>query len=310
MKTPKIRRHGTIKFGTVESTPIVFKGNLYRFEYCRPANSHHLSDTNLDNPNPWSSFHFIDLKTGGRTPSFAKNHHLGCAYTDGGVMYAVGVDGEWGSDTVHIFRSEDLEHWECAGALHLPGWRIFNTGVCKMNGVYTLLMEINAPAEEAGKAFTFRFATSEDMLHWTLTPSECVFQKDRYAGGPAIYSVGDGYYYVLYLEKYPGPSYANCIARSRDLIHWEYSPINPVMMYNEYEDKQIANPFLTIEEQKQIEDAFDINNSDMELCEFNGRTIIYYSWGNQQGMEFLAEASYEGGIKEFLQGWFPNRNDR
>ena len=75
----------------------------------------------------------------------------------------------------------------------------------------------------------------------------------------------------------------------------------------EYEDKQIANPFLTVEEQKQINDAFDINNSDLELCEFNGRTIIYYSWGNQQGMEFLAEASYEGSLKSFLQGWFPEK---
>ena len=61
---------------------------------------------------------------------------------------------------------------------------------------------------------------------------------------------------------------------------------------------------MTPEEQKQIADALDINNSDMEMCEFNGRTIIYYSWGNQRGIEFLAEASYEGTMKEFLQGWF------
>jgi hypothetical protein len=79
-------------------------------------------------------------------------------------------------------------------------------------------------------------------------------------------------------------------------------------MYNEYEDKKIANPFLAVEEQKQIDEALDINNSDMELCEFNGRTIIYYSWGNQQGMEFLAEASFEGSMKEFLQGWFPTKH--
>ena len=77
-----------------------------------------------------------------------------------------------------------------------------------------------------------------------------------------------------------------------------------MMMYSEAEDKQIANPFLTIEEQQQIADALDINNSDVELCEFNGRTIIYYSWGNQRGMEFLAEASYEGTLASFLQAWF------
>ena len=309
-KTPKIRRHGTIKFGTVESTPIVFNGNLYRFEYCRPSVSDHLNGVNPYNPNPWSSFHFIDLKTGQRLPSFAGHHHLGCAYTDNGIMYAVGVEGEWGGDTLHIFRSEDLCSWDCASELHLPGWKIFNTGVCKMNGKYTLLMEISAPVEEAGpKPFTFRFAESEDMVHWTLTPRECVFQKDRYAGGPAIYTVDDGYYYVLYLEAYPGPSYTNCIARSTDLVHWEYSPINPVLMYDEAQDKQIANPFLTVGEQQQIADALDINNSDLELCEFNGRTVMYYSWGNQRGMEFLAEASYEGSMKEFLRAWFPAEDE-
>lgn len=304
-KTPHIRRHGTIKFGTVESTPIVFWDNLYRFEYCRPRESEHLQSKNPYNPNPWSSFHFIDLKTGQKTPSFARDHHLGCAYTDGEVMYAFGVEGKWGGDTLHFFRSTDLETWEICSELHLDGWQIFNTGVCKMNGVYTLLMEINAPVEEAGThPFTFRFATSPDMVNWTLTPRECVFQKHRYAGGPAIYTVDDGYYYVLYLEAYPDGHYVNCIARSTDLVSWEYSPINPVMMYSEHEDKQIANPFLTVEEQQQIRDALDVNNSDMEICEFNGRTIINYSWGNQHGIEFLAEASYEGTVKEFLQSWF------
>jgi len=42
----------------------------------------------------------------------------------------------------------------------------------------------------------------------------------------------------------------------------------------------------------------------MEICEFLGRTIIYYSWGDQLGHEFLAEACYEGTMKEFLQGFF------
>ena len=270
----------------------------------RPRECAYLNTKNEGNPYPWSFFHFVDMRTGVETAPFAKDHHLGCAYTDGGIMYAVGVEGEWGTDTVHVFSSSDLESWELCGELKLPGWKIFNTGVCKKDGVYTLLMEISEPKEEAGKAFTFRFATSTDMKNWTLTPSECVFQKDRYAGGPAIYTVGDGYYYVLYLEMYPTYTFANCIARSKDLVNWTYSPINPVMMYNEHEDKQIANPFLTVEEQRAIAEAADTNNSDIELCEFNGRTIIYYSWGNQRGTEFLAEASYEGPMAEFLKAWF------
>jgi hypothetical protein len=30
-----------------------------------------------------------------------------------------------------------------------------------------------------------------------------------------------------------------------------------------------------------------------------------YSWGNQKGKEFLAEASYNGTMGQFLEGWFP-----
>ena len=75
-------------------------------------------------------------------------------------------------------------------------------------------------------------------------------------------------------------------------------------MYDEYEDKKIGSPFLTPRDREMIENALDINNSDMELCEFLGRTIIYYSWGDRLGTEFLAEACYEGSMKEFLTDFF------
>ena len=111
--------------------------------------------------------------------------------------------------------------------------------IVKKDDKYTLLIEISQPLEECGSdPFTFRFLQSDDMTHWTLMPKECVFQKDRYAGSPAIYSLDDDpYYYVTYLEAYPMSCYANCIARSKDLINWEYSLLNPVLMYDEYEDK-------------------------------------------------------------------------
>ena len=75
-------------------------------------------------------------------------------------------------------------------------------------------------------------------------------------------------------------------------------------MYNEFEDKQIASPFIKPEERKRIAEALDTNNSDMEICEYLGRTLIYYSWGDQRGTEFLAEAWYEGSMKDFLTGYF------
>ena len=51
--------------------------------------------------------------------------------------------------------------------------------------------------------------------------------------------------------------------------------------------------------------ARNTNNLDLDFCEYQGRLIINYSWGNQHGVEYLAEAVYEGTQEQFLRGWFP-----
>ncbi|MEA4890160.1 MAG: hypothetical protein VB070_11910 [Clostridiaceae bacterium] len=297
-----IRKLGTIKCDVVETTPVVFHDRLYRLEYFR-AHKH-----NESNSSETTHLHFVDTYTNQATKPFAQNHHFGTAFVDGDFMYVSatadsGIDktyDDWGGDTVNIFRSADLENWELYGSLAVEGNNIFNTGLCKLNHRYTMLLEVAKPIQ-----FCFRFAQSTDLKHWTLLPEDFFFQKGRYAGGPAIYTLPDDpHYYVLYLEANPGPCYTNCIARSKNLIDWEYSPINPVLMFDAHEDKKIANPYLTKRERDRIERALDINNSDLELCEFLGRTILYYSWGCQQGIEFLAEACYEGSMKDFLQGFF------
>lgn len=302
-KKPHIRKLGTIKCDVVEITPVVFKDRLYRLEYFRAGRQNRQNTT--DN----TYLHFIDVYTNLSTKPFAENHHFGTAFVDGEYMYVAAIadntsnswsGGKWGGDTVHVFRSDDLKEWELYGTLCLHGKNAFNTGICKKDGVYTMLIETAQPM-----IFSFMFAQSTDLKNWTLLSEDHMFQKGRYAGGPAIYTIPeDPYYYVTYLEANPGPNYPTCIARSRNLMDWEYSPINPVLMFDEYEDKKIASPFLTEDERERIDAALDINNSDLEICEFLGRTIIYYSWGDQKGTEFLAEAAFEGTMKEFLQGFF------
>lgn len=41
---------------------------------------------------------------------------------------------------------------------------------------------------------------------------------------------------------------------------------------------------------------------------FAGKLIIDYSWGNQRGVEHLAEAVYDGGLAGFLRGFFPQKS--
>jgi hypothetical protein len=290
---PLIAKSGTIDADLVETTPVVFKNKVYRFEYIRQKY--------WNNPTGDSYFRFVDHETGKPTKSFAKGFHLGSAFVDDGMVYVTAVD-KWDGERVYIFASDDLNHWEQWLAFELPGYGIFNTSLTRAGDHFILMFEIGKPESEAGVRFTARFATSTDLKNWKTLPSDHNYAKDRYTA-PHCLRYLDGYYYNFYLEAHNG--YEMRVVRSKDLIHWEPSPRNPVLKASE-DDKRIANDNLTEEILQKIAGAEDINNSDIDFCEFDGKLIINYSWGNQRGKEFLAEATYKGTLEQFLKGWFPD----
>ena len=71
--------------------------------------------------------------------------------------------------------------------------------------------------------------------------------------------------------------------------------------YNEIYRRQ-----LTEAQRAKIAKAGNRDNSDLDFCEFNGKLIINYCWGNQVGTEFIAEAEYAGTAAQYLEGWFPD----
>jgi len=294
-KKPLIKKLGTLDCDMVETTPIVFHKRLYRFEYVRPNYP--------SNPTGDSYFRFMEVESREPTPAFAVGHHLGNAHVQEDTVYVYGVE-HWGRSTIQVFWSQDLRTWSSQPALTLPDWGIYNNSVCQGPDRFIMVFEVGEPPDIVGERFTNYFAESDDLLNWTLLPSECVFSKDRYTACPALRFLSDGYYYMIYLEARPGPTYEPHIVRSQDLVHWESSPLNPLMQHSP-EDKLIANPKLTPHQRERIAEAVNINNSDVDLCEFNGKVILYYSWGNQKGIEYLAQAEYEGTLERFLRGFFP-----
>lgn len=292
-RRPVIRKLGTIDIDLVETSPVVFKGRLYRFEYVRSGY--------WDNKTGDSYFRFVDHDAGTAGPAFAKGYHLGSAavFGDRAVVTAVNI---WDGERVEVFASSDLETWEQWTALDLKGYGMFNTSVCKARDEYVLMFEVGKPAEVAGNPFTARFAKSTDLRTWTLTPPECTYSKDRYTA-PHCLRYLDGWYYDFFLEAIRC-GYEQYVVRSKDLIKWDLSPLNPVMRASD-DDKRAATPKLTEKQIEHIRNARNINNSDIDFCEYKGKVVINYSWGNQQGVEFLGEAEFEGTEAEFLQGWFP-----
>src|SRR5271155_573491 len=94
-KRPTIKKVGTIDLLMVETTPVVFKDRLYRFEYVR--------DNYHANKSGGSHFRFIDVANDKATSAFAKGKHLGCAFVEGNTVYAYGVD-KWGGSNITVFH--------------------------------------------------------------------------------------------------------------------------------------------------------------------------------------------------------------
>ena len=139
------------------------------------------------------------------------------------------------------------------------------------------------------------------LKKWEILSRDHNYAMDRYIA-PHCLRYLDGYYYDFYLEAFEG--YEARVVRSKDLIHWESSPLNPVLKASA-SDKLIANKNLSDSLLQKIAIAENLNNSDIDFCEYKGKLIINYSWGNQMGKEFLGEAFYNGTQEQFLKGWFP-----
>jgi pimeloyl-ACP methyl ester carboxylesterase len=291
---PLIRKSGTLDLDLVETTPVVFGGRVWRFEWVRQG----LGQQYWDNVRATNYFRFRDRETGEVTPPFADGHEFGSAFVHDGTVY---VTGTLGRGQVDVFASRDLKTWESWTAIPAGRYGIFNTSLCQAGKEFVLMFEIDQPVEEAGVAFTARFAKSRDLRTWKLTPPECNYAKDRYTA-PHCLRWLDGWFYDFYLEAHDG--YELRVVRSRDLVKWQASPLNPVLRASP-EDKLIANPKLTEPQRSRIAGAKDLNNSDLDFCEWQGRLLINYSWGNQLGIEHLAEAVYDGTEAQFLRGWFP-----
>jgi len=301
----RLEKKGTLAIGIVESTPVVWKGQLLRLESF--GNLHKLGEYP---PEKAHCAHFVDMETGRTTPRFAfENVYCSC-YTENGKMYVYGTDE---SDpnaegkAIHVFTSDDLINWEKTTALPFPleGMRAFNTSVCKGPDCYIMAIEIGGTHPLVGEPFTIVFAQSRDLIHWEMLPMEdCAYDRDRYTACPVI-RYHDGFYYMIYLEGAPAYRWIPYIVRTADFREFELGLTNPIM-FPSHEDKKVIRPERYSQEQlAYLANGINSNNSDIDMCEHNGKTVIVYCWGNQLSAQNLALAEYDGPEEEFLKSFFP-----
>lgn len=293
---PKIKKLGAVSQNH-EMTPFVWKGKLMRMELVDPLNG-----TNSDIRRYAAIF---DVENGEIISELAEDSYFHSAYVEDDTAYVFGVDMK-DRGTIRVYESKDLINWSNRILLTNPGWVYYNTALTKGPDGYVLLMEASHPKEYIGDyPFTFFFATSPDMKDWTFMDYEKGFSKERYMGGPWM-KYSEGWYYVISVTELPCLRYTNYIYRTKDFDTWEVGFYNPLLMPDE-DDRLISPNAHNLDDAalEKIKTGFISSDSDIDMCDWNGKTYINYCVGNQLGTNaYMAEAEYDGTVAEFLKANF------
>jgi len=270
---PRLIRSGQASTQFFEMTPVVFGGEFLLLGSVHP-------DTE-GNPFDERCLWIEDVSTGEVRSTFAPGYGLGSAFVDDDTFYTFGIPNDSrGADHIDCFASTDLEHWESFPVLNaLEGEELFNESVCRAGDRYVMAYESR---DAHYPPFTIYFAESRDLRTWERITGP-VYGTDRYTACPSIRFI-DGYFYMLYLEhRKPKWWFETFLTHSKDLVHWEQSPKNPVL-----------DP----------EDAEEINASDADLVELqtaDGPVVrVYYCTGDQKTHGTVTWAEFPGTEEAFF----------
>ena len=293
---PKIRKLGACS-PNGEMTPFVWKGRLMRMELVDPLNG---TDSSVRR---YAGIR--DVESGEIISTFAEDSYFHAAYVEDDTIYVTGVDMK-DRGTIRVYESKDLKTWSNRVLLSNPGWVYYNTALTKGPDGYVILMEASDPKEYVGVKFTFFFATSPDLKEWTFMDyNECAFSKERYNGGPWM-RYSEGWYYVISVTELPCLHYTNYIFRTKDFKDWYVGYYNPILMPDE-DDRKISPHAADLSDELLAQitgTGFNINNSDIDMCDWNGKVYMNYLVGNQLGFYYMCEAEYDGTVADFLKSYF------
>ncbi|NQU09765.1 hypothetical protein HQ590_03170 [bacterium] len=293
-QNPLVKR-GVVSGAYSEATPFVLRDRLYRLE------NFHRSEEFPGQPVEYrfheDGFRIRDVADDRIVSVPLLNHYFGFAFPwDGRVHVFAGHYGLaepwWHIREIVLIASDDLVTWTRPQVVIRSenGERLFNTAVCHDGRRFVLLYETD---DNQWPPFTFKYCESDDLVHWRPLPG-ALYGTDKYVGGPALY-YADGWYYTLYLEDLGDERWETRVTRSTDLVHWQDAPPGrPVVTYD---PTRVTNPALA-------PDVHERNASDAELCEWQGKTILYFNGGNQHGLVDLQWAEYDGPPAAFLAHFF------
>lgn len=274
------------KADVMEATPVHWKGRPILFCSERPFTSSYSSES--------LRLKLMDMQTGEFSDYFGIRHSLGCAFIEkdangeDAVFHVFAAeqprDDSWFT-VINHFSSRDLREWTMENVLQPENENLLNSSVCRDADGYIMAYESNEPVK-----FCCKFARSSDLKKWEKIPDAFYAGPDgkTYSACPVLRWYAP-YYYVIHLRDDHQGGYESALIRSKDLIHWEQSPNNPILAASEGEGS---------------------NNSDVDLYEDDGKTWLIYATGDQLTWNDIRRASFEGTEKEFFEFQFPEKESK
>ncbi len=295
-----LAKKGVIRKPGCEVTPFVFKDRLYLLENFKRAED--FPGTALNEMFHEDGFRIRDVEKDLVLSVPLMNHYFATAFVWNKKVYAFCGDYGWDQYWWHIKKykmlcSDDLITWSKPEIIieANPDENLFNNSIVRDDKRFVMLMETDDPR---WPKFTFKFYESQDLRNWSIIPN-ALYGTDRYVGGPALYFF-EGYYYALYLNHEGKDArgidcYRTRITRSMDLIEWQNAPK--------------SRPFLDYDPGHKVDtenypDVLEVNASDVELCEWKGKTLAYFSGGDQVNCGDLQLAEYDGTVKKLVASFF------
>jgi len=267
---PKLSKLPFAYGDAMESTPVIFQSRPLLVTNRRDDKATYL--------------YIRDLTTGQEISRFGTNHSFANAFVNGAelnVFASESKTNDW-FQSIYRFWSTDLTNWNRELAIpREAGEHLFNASVCRDNRGYLMAYESEKPVQ-----FCFRFARSTNLSQWEKIPGlTFTGVNHEYSACPVIRYFAP-YYYVIYLHAAipDHKGWVSFLARSQDLAAWELSPFNPILE---------AGP------------GEGINNSDVDLFEYEGSSYLYYATGNQQDWGAVRVAQFPGTMREFYARHFP-----
>ena len=303
-----ITKRGSLNSPLVEITPLFFKGKLYLLECWR--NGWDCSELPSHTQKKRSEIWMAELPEGPEHYDRRRyvsrpmtNHTMGSAivWDDKVYVFSTAAQGTRDGFIVDMTWSDDMEKWSepvkvfesNRGKMDpFPRRHVYNVAMTRDPKGMVFLWETDG----VGGPFTMCYGRVEKPTDpWNPgIIKNARYGMGKYTGGPALYYEG-GWYYTLYLENLGTQprTWETRITRSRDLVNWEDAPGGrPVVKF----DPKRTGPGKSRER----------NASDVELCYHDGRTILFFTGGNQTSFSDLQWATFDGTPRELFESFFDN----